>query len=102
MWLLGPWIPLNSYFLYLYFADNPGVGYAWPIIFVSGFVGSAFTFLILDIFVWNIFYKNKQILETQESSIDQIMEEAKNYQWSDERIKEEAAKRGIIYSPEND
>ena len=59
-WAIVPWIPLNIYVTYQIFATAYGVGnigYALPVIFIIGFVGSALTFLLLDFLLWRILIK---------------------------------------------
>ncbi len=61
-WCLYLWLPINIFLCYKIVAAGTtpqGLGFALPVIFVFGIVSASFTFLILDILMWLLFFKRK-------------------------------------------
>lgn len=63
-WAIVPWIPLNIYFTYQFFVAAYGernIGYALPVVFIIGLVGSVITFFILDFLLWRVLIKLREV-----------------------------------------
>lgn len=69
MWALYFWIPVNIYLVYKIVAATKGaagdISYALPVVFVVGFVSSAFTFLFIDIAIWYYVVKPKESAQSE-------------------------------------
>jgi hypothetical protein len=105
IWGLYPWIPLNIYIVSVLFSATSGsrnIGFALPVIFVIGFVGSALTYVLLDILIWFIFVKPNIIKKdpfklTPQQRLDYQYEGEVSAQKS---IQEKVANQSYGYDPE--
>ncbi len=96
MWGLYPWIPLNIYIVYLFVSVTSGsgnIGFALPVIFIVGFIGSALTYILLDILIWLTFVKPNK---TKKNPSQLTPQQRLDYQYEGEVNARESVKKSGV------